>query len=149
MGLFDSEEVRKNKKLIKQSEERRDQLIKSIDQDMSKIRSDMNNIYFEVGKKVLDGFINAEFENYNSEMAADFTEKMKEYKEELKKLAVKKDEIETRYGEELEMLRKLIDRDKNPPDEPEVDVNAEKCSNCRAPREKGAIFCTNCGNKFE
>lgn len=153
LGIGEPEEVRNNKKLIKQTEQKQAQLLKSIDIDIDRLNSEISTIFAEIGQKVAEECLNNGKDTIEKSLIMNFIEDIQAKKELIKNHEIKKEDIKKRYGEELDILRKLI------PEENKANVNSEGnesvaeskevCPECGAVRGKEALFCISCGHKFE
>lgn len=162
IGIGEPEEVRKNKKLIKQTEQKQNQLLKSVDKDINFLQMTISTIYQQIGEKVANEFLKDDVHNIEKEFINDFITEIKEKENTINSLEEKRNRINKRYGEELEMLKKLLPENsngqnsymqqgqrKNPQQHDMNNQSQEICPECGAPREINALFCISCGHKFE
>lgn len=136
-------EVMQNKKIIEQTKSKKEQLLKAINMDINSVNLQINVIFQEIGKKVYESYIDDDILQIDYSLIGEQIENIKLKKQEQENLSKKYKEIEQRYGEELEMLQKFI------PQEAQTQTqNNDICPKCKAVKNTGDMFCTNCGNKY-
>lgn len=143
----ESREVRERRQLIDQKEKTRQNLIASVDADINSKNFEINFVYQKIGKAVYE---QSKEEGADSIALGSLSGELGELKskfEELEVLNAKRAEIDARYSEELEMLKKLLPQVEN--GSAGINVAVATCTNCGAIKKQGALFCTSCGQKFE
>ena len=144
MLVGESKEVRERRQLIEQKEKTRQNLLVSVDSDISGKNLEINFVYQKIGKSVFEKVQETEQSSIDTENLLNEFEELKEKLEELAILNTKKAEIDARYSEELEMLKKLLPQPQNAPS----DETGQICQKCGKLRTKNELFCTACGNKY-
>lgn len=151
-GQTEPKEVKDTKRLIEETERKKSQLLKVADMDIGNARTEMEDIYRKIGETVYSEKADEQIdERIDIEEAIT---RIREKKQELQELEDKRAAIEKRYGEELEMLKKLL------PQQPtgsriathsapgQDSTTAVFCTNCGEKRLGEAAFCTKCGTKY-
>ncbi|MGP1410870.1 MAG: zinc ribbon domain-containing protein [Peptoanaerobacter stomatis] len=143
---FDDQETRQNKKMIEQTRQKQEQLTKSIDVDINNINSDVNTIFKDIGAIIYNKVSDTDIQVLELVDIIPYIQEIKSKKQDIAILEEKRLDIQKRYGEELEMLNKLLPQQN-------IQINAvnqtsDKCPNCNAVRMQGDMFCTNCGTKY-
>lgn len=144
MLVGESKEVRERRQLIEQKEKTRQNLLVSVDSDISGKNLEINFVYQKIGKSVFEKVQETEQSSIDTENLLNEFEELEEKLEELAILNTKKAEIDARYSEELEMLKKLLPQPQNAPS----DETGQICQKCGKLRTKNELFCTAYGNKY-
>lgn len=143
------QEVRQNKKMIEQTNQKREQLLKSLDNDIYVLKMDINMVYQQIGKAACDRFVQED--SFSRDSVKEHIATLQIRQQELLRLEQKRNEIDYRYSEELEMLSKLIPEEvpKGNLMEAEVAQAIGSCPKCSGARMEGDRFCMNCGHQYE
>lgn len=150
MELFDfmsveSKEAKENRKIIEDTERKKTQLLNVVQNDINAIDAKIQGLYKQIGKLVYEVKIGKSTDEEAEANILDFVEQIKGEEVNFTKLEEKKNSIEARYDEELELLRKFVPQ----PQTVQSSTGNDFCTSCGAKREVNAAFCTNCGAKYE
>ena len=151
MELFDfmsgeSKEAKENRKIIEDTERKKTQLLNVVQNDINAIDAKIQGFYKQIGKLVYEVKIGKSTDEEVEAKILDFVEQIKGEEVNFTKLEEKKNSIEARYDEELELLRKFVPQ---VPQTVQSSTGNAFCTSCGAKREVNAAFCTNCGAKYE
>lgn len=151
MELFDfmsgeSKEAKENRKIIEDTERKKAQLLNVVQNDINAIDVKIQGSYRQIGKLVYEVKIGKSTDEEVEANILECVEQIKEEEVKFTKLEEKKNSIEARYDEELELLRKFVPQ---APQTVQSSTGDAFCTSCGAKREANAAFCTNCGAKYE
>lgn len=128
-------------------------MLKSIDVDINRVNSQICSIFQEIGEKIYNRYCDGEDAPMERAFVQEQVENIAAKKGELEVLDKKRLEIEQRYGEEIEMLTKLLPQESsnavgNKPISNNTVATIGTCPKCGSARLEDEIFCSNCGNKY-
>ena len=151
MELFDfmsgeSKEAKENRKIIEDTERKKTQLLNVVQNDINAIDAKIQGLYKQIGKFVYEVKIGKSTDEEAEANISECVEQIKGEEVNFMKLEEKKNSIEARYDEELELLRKFVPQ---VPQTVQSSTGNAFCTSCGAKREVNAAFCTNCGAKYE
>lgn len=157
-------EVQETKRLIKESEDKRDALIQALAQEEQRILSSNTEHFTEMGKFVYENYSNVKANGFKEELQAGY-DFVKENEEKLAELTRKKEDVMKRYNDEIDILKLNLQNMEEehakkqaanapapaPNQDNNVEVNNEVkfCPNCGTKNADAAKFCGNCGAKLD
>ena len=151
-------EVQEIRKMIAESESKREALIQALVEEENRILGKNNEEFKKIGEYVFNNYEHLK-ENGLADACKESYDLVKASESELKDIAEKKVDIVKRYDQEIEILAKRLEsfqpaqaevnQNVNNPAGPEVDNGPVSfCPNCGAKNAKGAKFCGSCGAKI-
>lgn len=140
-------EIQQNKMLIAQTEQRKRMLVKSVRIDLEQLEKKRHDRYCVIGEKIYVELRDNKIDSSIKDVISEDFDVIQRIQEDISVLNKKLEDIELRYEEELEMLKKLI------PKEDFIKENnwmqEEKvCPKCKAKIQSDSLFCTSCGHKL-
>ena len=151
-------EVQEIRKMIAESEDKREALIQALVEEENRILNQNNEEFKKIGEYVFNHYDQLK-ENGLADACKESYDFVKASEDELKDIAKKKEDIVERYDQEIEILAKRLEtfkpaeaevnQDSNNPEAQEAyDGPVSFCPNCGAKNAEGAKFCGSCGAKL-
>lgn len=152
-------EVQETRKLIKESEDKRDALIQSLVQEEQRIIDSNKEHFISIGEYIYNNYENVKTNGFSKEIEDNYNF-IKENEDKLKEISTKKDDVSKRYNEEIDILKlnlknyeeqqKQEEAQSSTAQEVEVvEGEAKFCHNCGTKNTIEARFCGNCGAKLQ
>lgn len=153
-------EVQETKRLIKESEDKRDALIQSLVQEEDRIIASNKEHFIAIGEYVYNNYDKVKSSGFAQEVEDNYNF-IKENEEKLKEISVKKDDVNKRYNDEIDILRLNLKNYEEQQRQEEsqkaqaanqvefAESDGKFCSNCGAKNTLEARFCGNCGAKLD
>ncbi|MDO5717212.1 MAG: zinc ribbon domain-containing protein [Tissierellia bacterium] len=143
----EEKKIEETRKLIRQSEEKRNALLSALKEEEQKILESSDEVYKKMGNYIHSRIADVKSSGLMNDQMEVFVKIIEENKEKIVALAEKKDSINARYGEEIDILEASM------PTQPKVEEKVENprkkdCPNCGKANEADASFCGNCGTKL-
>lgn len=151
-------EVQEIRKMIAESESKREALIQALVEEENRILGKNNEEFKKIGEYVFNNYEHLK-ENGLADACKESYDLVKASEGELKDIAEKKDDIVKRYAQEIEILSKRLESFVPAQEEVNQNVNDPAgqrvdnglvtfCPNCGAKNAEGAKFCGSCGAKI-
>lgn len=152
-------EVQETKRLIKESEDKRDALIQSLAQEEDRIINSNKEHFIAIGEYVYNNYEAVKSKGFAQEIEENYNF-IKDNEEKLKDISAKKDDVRKRYDDEIDILKLNLknyeeqqrqqEAQKAPVQEVEfIESDFQFCHNCGTRNTIEAKFCGNCGAKLQ
>lgn len=155
-------EIQETKKLIKESEDKRDALVQALNQEEDRIIASNKEHFIIIGEYVYNNYHDVKTSGFSEEVEKSY-QFIKDNEEKLKSIALQKEDVKKRYDGEIDILRlnlkkfeaeqvqQQVQQEPAPFEEEPIIVEGDVkfCHNCGTKNNIGAKFCANCGVNIE
>lgn len=140
----EDQEKRRNEKIIDQTQEKMNQLVSSVNNEIQMHKSVMRDLHSKIGAIIYEMYKESKLTIELSEELKNLMNELSDNEEQVYRLDLKMKSIRERYEEELEILRKF-----QPISHEKIQSTNECCKKCGSAINEGDLFCINCGQKVE